>query len=186
MPHAHGHRPGQQQAWACLSAWAGWRGKRRRVVSLAYVRDLSHSDWPNNCACRWAQPSKPGSAAILDQLRLCMARALSEGPALNLLQHPNCWTAWPSSPPWARCAWRRRRAKPWPASKPRRAAAPYLAKPPGQPERIAAQAQPVLRYGPSTTWCKAKSKAACGNGARAKQPNSFRRIRWHWQLAAPA
>lgn len=59
--------------------------KQREVVSLAYVRDLSHSGWPNNCACRWA-PSKPGSAAVSTSCA-CAWRALPEEPGMNLLQH---------------------------------------------------------------------------------------------------
>ena len=62
-----------EQAWALHQCMTRLDSKQREVVSLAYVRDLSHSELaeqlrlPLGTVKSWIRRS-------LDQLRLCMAR----------------------------------------------------------------------------------------------------------------
>jgi RNA polymerase sigma factor (sigma-70 family) len=62
-----------EQAWALHQCMARLDNKQREVVSLAYIRDLSHSELaeqlrlPLGTVKSWIRRS-------LDQLRLCMAR----------------------------------------------------------------------------------------------------------------
>ena len=62
-----------EQAWALHQCLGRLESKQREVVSLAYVRDLSHSELaeqlrlPLGTVKTWIRRG-------LDQLRLCMAR----------------------------------------------------------------------------------------------------------------
>ena len=62
-----------EQAWALHQCLGKLENKQREVVSLAYVRDLSHSELaqqlrlPLGTVKTWIRRG-------LDQLRLCMAR----------------------------------------------------------------------------------------------------------------